>query len=58
MVVNFYNKFTLDFEHNKSVVQEVTDVRSKRQRNRVAGYVTNLMRQISEGKIQTLESLE
>lgn len=57
-MINFYDKFDLDFQHNKAVVQEVTDVQGKRQRNQIAGYVTRLMRQIKEGKIQTLESLE
>jgi len=29
-----------DFEHNKDVVDEVTDIESKGVRNRIAGYVT------------------
>jgi small subunit ribosomal protein S17e len=30
-----------DFEHNKEVVQEVTNIESKSVRNRIAGYVTH-----------------
>ncbi len=30
-----------DFEHNKDVVQEVTNIESKSVRNRIAGYVTH-----------------
>ncbi|MGQ0536780.1 MAG: 30S ribosomal protein S17e [Methanobacteriota archaeon] len=32
--------FTKDFDHNKKKVGEVTDVRGKSMRNRIAGYVT------------------
>lgn len=33
-----------DFEHNKEVVTEVTNVESKGVRNRIAGYVTRKKR--------------
>ena len=33
-------KFTNDFDHNKVVVSELTDVESKKLRNWIAGYVT------------------
>ncbi len=36
------DQFTQDFEHNKKVVQELTDVNSPTMRNRIAGYVTRL----------------
>lgn len=32
--------FTTDFETNKEVVETLTDVESRRVRNRIAGYVT------------------
>lgn len=32
--------FNADFEHNKDVVQELTNVESKPVRNRIAGYIT------------------
>ena len=32
-----------DFQHNKKMVAELTDVNSKLLRNRIAGYVTRLM---------------
>tara|TARA_B100001778_G_C18577864_1_gene625926 strand:+ start:1480 stop:1629 length:150 start_codon:yes stop_codon:yes gene_type:complete len=34
------DKFTDDFDHNKVMVEQLTDVSSKRLRNRIAGYVT------------------
>lgn len=35
--------FTNDFNHNKMVVSKLVDTRSKRLRNRIAGYVTHLV---------------
>lgn len=32
-----------DFQHNKKRVSELTDVKSKKIRNRIAGYVTRLL---------------
>jgi len=58
IVVDFFDQLTTDFEQNKIRVMQVTNVTSKRTRNRIAGYVTTLMRQIKENKIQTLEELE
>ncbi len=37
-------KFKYDFAHNKRVVEELVDVPTKRMRNRIAGYLTRLMR--------------
>ena len=34
------DRFTDDFDHNKAVVDEVTDVDSITMRNRITGYVT------------------
>jgi small subunit ribosomal protein S17e len=36
--------FTEDFEHNKIMVGRVTDVSSKKMRNRIAGYLTTVRR--------------
>ena len=57
IVINFYNILGTDFQENKRIVGEVTNVSSKTQRNRIAGYVTTLMAQIRDSKIQTLEEL-
>ncbi len=35
--------FIWDFEHNKKVVSRLVDVRSKRVRNQIAGYITHLV---------------
>lgn len=36
--------FTLDFEHNKEVVKRLLNTKSKRIRNRIAGYITHLVK--------------
>ena len=38
------DKFTTDFEVNKKLVQMLTDIKSKKLRNRVAGYITHLVK--------------
>ena len=40
LIERYDEAFTTDFEHNKEVVQELTNVESKGVRNRIAGYVT------------------
>ncbi|MBN17398.1 MAG: 30S ribosomal protein S17e [Candidatus Thermoplasmatota archaeon] len=37
------DQFNADFEHNKALVEEYTDVANKRMRNWIAGYVTRYM---------------
>ena len=42
LVKMFPNDFTGDYQHNKKMVEEHTDVKGKKKlRNRVAGYVTS-----------------
>jgi small subunit ribosomal protein S17e len=40
LVRNHPEAFTGDFQHNKKMVQELTDVTTAMLRNRIAGYVT------------------
>ncbi len=40
LVKKYGDKFTGDFDQNKKVVEELTDVQTKRLRNTLAGYVT------------------
>ncbi len=39
------DRFTTDFEKNKQAVKELIDIKSKRIRNIVAGYITTLKKQ-------------
>jgi len=40
LMERYPDAFGDDFEHNKEVVSEVTNIESKGVRNRIAGYVT------------------
>ena len=40
LVRSYPDRFTDDFDHNKAVVDELTDVDSITLRNRITGYVT------------------
>lgn len=40
LVKRYPEKFTEDFQHNKKMVQEMTDVSTVGMRNKIAGYVT------------------
>ena len=44
LVTDYGAKFTLDFETNKTVLNQIADLKTKPFRNRVAGYVTRLMK--------------
>ncbi len=41
LVKKYNERFTEDFQHNKKVVAELTDVVSMSMRNKIAGYVTS-----------------
>lgn len=44
LIENYEGKFTTDFEENKKLVEEFTTVSTKHLRNKIAGYVTRLIR--------------
>ena len=45
LVRNYSDRFTDDFDHNKAVVAELTDVDSLTMRNRITGYVNRFRKQ-------------
>jgi small subunit ribosomal protein S17e len=45
LVRSYPDRFTDDFDHNKVVVNELTDVVSITMRNRITGYVTRFRKQ-------------
>ena len=57
LVAKYHQQFSTDFDHNKVLVSRLTNVQSKRMRNRIAGYVTRIMSQIEDGKVQVIEKL-
>lgn len=44
LLLRFPDQFGTSFDDNKKKVSELTDVTSKSMRNRIAGYVTRLVR--------------
>lgn len=46
--------FTNDFESNKQKLFSITEIKSKRLRNRIAGYITHLVK-IGETRISVVE---
>ncbi len=43
-LLNEIHAFTADFDQNKKLVEEYTNIMSKEVRNRVAGYITHKKR--------------
>ena len=52
IIEKYYSKLTLDFDINKRVTDEVAVVPSKRLRNKIAGYITHLMKRIQRGPVR------
>jgi small subunit ribosomal protein S17e len=46
----FPDKFTTDYKQNSLVLRELVDVESKSLRNKIAGYITNLVGIEKEGE--------
>ncbi|MHA1216398.1 MAG: 30S ribosomal protein S17e [Candidatus Thorarchaeota archaeon] len=44
LLQHYPDEFTTDFETNKGLVEQYTDVESKKVRNRIAGYLVMLVR--------------
>jgi len=51
IIEKHYSKLTLDFQTNKRVTSEVAIIQSKRLRNKIAGFVTHLMKRIQRGPV-------
>jgi len=49
IIEKYYPRLTLDFDTNKKVADEVAQIPTKRCRNKIAGFVTHLMKRISRG---------
>ena len=42
LVIQYDEKFTTNFEENKETLEKIANMKSKRFRNRVAGYITTI----------------
>merc|ERR1719369_2356742 len=52
IVEKYYSKLTMDFQLNKKIAEEVASIPSKRLRNKIAGFVTYLMKRIARGPVR------
>ncbi|KAH7647000.1 40S ribosomal S17 [Cryptosporidium xiaoi] len=52
IVEKYVSKLTLDFQINKKISEEVALIPTKRLRNKIAGFVTHLMRRIQKGPVR------
>ena len=50
IIEKYYGRLTLDFHTNKKVTGEVAIIPSKRMRNKIAGFITHLMKRIKKSK--------
>ncbi|MGC8661511.1 MAG: 30S ribosomal protein S17e [Nitrososphaeria archaeon] len=44
LIGKYHDKFTVDFQANKEFIEQVTESESKYVRNKIAGYVTRVIR--------------
>jgi small subunit ribosomal protein S17e len=51
----YEGKFTGEFEHNKKVLDENVDIYGTKLRNKIAGYITKLMKQKKKKKVKAAE---
>jgi small subunit ribosomal protein S17e len=56
LLKTYEGSFNQDFEQNKLKVSEYTDIKNKTIRNRVAGYITRVLRQKSERRRSEVEA--
>jgi small subunit ribosomal protein S17e len=52
IIEKYYSRLTLDFHVNKKLVAEVAIIPSKRMRNKIAGFITHLMKRIQRGPVR------
>ena len=52
IVEKYYTRLTNDFQSNKRICDEVATIPSKRMRNKIAGFVTHLMKRIAKGPVR------
>ncbi|VDN05203.1 unnamed protein product [Thelazia callipaeda] len=52
IIEKYYTKLTHDFHTNKRICEEIAVIPSKKMRNRIAGYITHLMKRIEEGPVR------
>merc|ERR1712212_688871 len=52
IIEKYYTKFTLDFDINKKIIEEIALIPSKPLRNKIAGFVTHLMKRLQKSTVR------
>mmetsp|Transcript_29328 Transcript_29328/g.68005 ORF Transcript_29328/g.68005 Transcript_29328/m.68005 type:complete len:139 (+) Transcript_29328:48-464(+) len=52
IIEKYYPRLTADFQTNKKVCEEVAIIPSKKLRNKIAGFVSHLMKRIQRGPVR------
>uniref|UniRef100_A0A914DPC6 Small ribosomal subunit protein eS17 n=2 Tax=Acrobeloides nanus TaxID=290746 RepID=A0A914DPC6_9BILA len=52
IIEKYYPKLTHDFHTNKRVCEEIAVIPSKKMRNRIAGFITHMMKRIEKGAVR------
>jgi len=52
IIEKHYHRLTRDFQTNKKMCSEVATIPTKRLRNKIAGFVTHLMKRIARGPVR------
>merc|ERR1711972_489261 len=52
IIEKYYTKLTLDFDTNKKIIEEVALIPSKPLRNKIAGFVTHLMKRLEKSTVR------
>ncbi|MEM5883135.1 MAG: 30S ribosomal protein S17e [Candidatus Aenigmatarchaeota archaeon] len=47
LVERYPDKFSNDFSKNKEIVKQLIEIKSKKLRNMIAGYITSLKKRVS-----------
>jgi len=52
IIEKYYTKLTLDFDINKRIIEEVALIPSKPLRNKIAGFITHLMKRLQRSTVR------